>query len=64
MQQPFFLWSILMCITNIFINPSRSHSCLIRSVSALNMGYQLLLGQDETPMTSHNHKITKWLTQL
>jgi hypothetical protein len=53
-----------MCITNIFINPSRSHSCLIRSVSALNMGYQLLLGQDETPMTSHNHKITKWLTQL
>jgi hypothetical protein len=25
------------------------------SVDTINMGYPLLLGQDETPLASHNH---------
>jgi hypothetical protein len=33
-------------------------------VGTLYMGHPLLLGQDETPMVAHSHKITRWLTQL
>jgi hypothetical protein len=30
-------------------------------VGTLYMGHPLLLGQDETPMVAHSHKITRWL---
>lgn len=33
-------------------------------VGILNMGYPLLLGQDEIPMAAHSHEITKSIAQL